>query len=134
MFTHVVRIGVPHPLSGVRERRCIGHDPGRRTIRLPAGVAFRRTGHQRVNNATSLLVLEFVQYRTNERTQLGSRHRLEGPAEIRVSRSNMGRARTATDHYLVPCDASHRRASCTSAPRYGFSHRPKTAVKSVSSR
>ena len=111
MFTHVVRIGVPHPLSGVRERPCIVHDSGRRTIRLPPGVAPGCTGQQRVDNAASLLVFEFVQHGTNERAQLGSRHRLEGPAEIRVSRSSTGRARTPTDHYSVPDDASHRRAS-----------------------
>jgi hypothetical protein len=40
--------------------------------------------------------------------------RFEGPAEIRVSRSNTGRARTSTDHYSVLCDVSRRRASCTS--------------------
>jgi hypothetical protein len=67
-----------------------------------------------VDHAASLLVIEFVQHGTNERTQLGSRHRLEGPAEIRVSRSNTGLAKPPTDHYSVPCDTSDSRASCTS--------------------
>jgi hypothetical protein len=98
MLTHVVWIGLPHLLSSVCERPCVVHNSGRRTCRLPAGVALGRASHQRVDNATSLLVLEFVQYGTNEGTQLGSRHRLEGPAEIRVSRSNTGRARSPTGH------------------------------------
>jgi hypothetical protein len=81
-----------------------------------------------------LVAREFIEGGTNERAQFWSRHRLEGPAEIRVSRSNTGQPRTPTDHYAIPCDSSHRRASYASALRYGFSHRPKTAFKSVSSR
>ena len=105
-----------HLLSGVRERPCIVHDSGRRTIRLPAGLASGCTGQQRVDDAASLLVFEFVQHGTNERAQLGSRHRLEGSAEIRVSRSNTRRAETPTDHYSVLFDASDSRAGCTSVP------------------
>ena len=79
MFTHVVRIGVPHLLSGVRERPGIVNDSGRRTIRLPAGVAPGCTGHQRVDHPSSLLGLEFVQHAAHECAQLRSRHGLEGP-------------------------------------------------------
>jgi hypothetical protein len=134
MFTHVVRIGMPDLLSGVRERPRIADDSGRRTIRLPIGVTPGGPSHQRVDNAISLVAREFIEDGTNERAQFGSRHRLEGPAEIRVSRSNTRRPRTPTDHYAIPCDASHCRANYACAPRYGFSYRPKTAFKSVSSR
>ena len=110
-----IRIRVGDSSGGVGEYANLVNYTRRLAARLPACVALRRAGHERIRDCRSLIVVEAVEDGTDERPQLRGRHRFEHSVEIGIRSLAKTGASAAWASHAVPRASSDSLANCTSA-------------------